>query len=61
MPRYVYVHVRYAHLHNWSAPSSYSNTATFNRFYSESMPYTALAYSYWVSFHDTCQCQDYAH
>ena len=25
------------------------------------MPYIALAYSYWVSFHDAYQCQGHAH
>ena len=27
--------------------------AAFNECYSQIMAYTALAYSYWVSFHDT--------
>ena len=33
----------------------------YNRFYSELIPYTVLAYSYWVSFHDAYQCQGHAH
>ena len=34
---------------------------TFNDCYSELMPYTALAYSYWVSFHEAYQCQGHVH
>ena len=61
MPWYAYVHLRNTHLYNWSTLSSYSRTATFNRFYSELMPYTVLTYCYWVSFHDAYQCQGHAH
>ena len=36
--------------------SCYLSTTVFNDYYSESMAYIALAYSYWVSFHDIYQC-----
>ena len=60
-PQYVYIHVCYTHLYNWSALSCYSTTAAFNDCYSELKVYTVLAYSYWVSFHDAYHCQGHAH
>ena len=36
------------------------STATFNECYSELMAYTALAFSYWISFHEAYQCKGYA-
>ena len=45
------------HPYNWSAPSCYSSTAAFNNFYSELMPYTALANCYGVSAYDAYQFQ----
>ena len=36
-------------------------TAAFNDCYSELMPYTAIAYSYWVSIHNVYQCQGHIH
>ena len=33
----------------------------FNNRYSELAPYTTLANSYWVSFHEAYQCQGHAH
>ena len=44
-----------------SAPSCYSSTAALNDCYSELTPYTALANSYLVSFHDAYQCQGHTH
>ena len=32
-----------------------------NDCYSHLTAYTALAYSYWVIFHNAYQCQDHAH
>ena len=38
----------------------YLSIAAFNDCYSELMPYTALANTYWISFHDMYQCQGQA-
>ena len=57
----MYVHLRHTHPYNLSAPSCYSTTAVFNNYYSELMPYTAIANSYEVSIYDTYQFQDHAH
>ena len=57
MSRYAYVHVRHTHPYNLSALSFYLSTATFNYFYSESMPYTVLANSYGVSVYKVYQLQ----
>ena len=40
----------------YGTPYCYLSTTALNDYYSESMPYTALAYSYWVSTHDAYQC-----
>ena len=61
MAQYTYVHVRHTHSYNLSAPSCYLSTAVFIDCYSELMPYTALAYLYWVSFHNVYQCQGHIH
>ena len=62
MPQYAYVHcICYTHPYNWSVPSCYSSTAAFNDCYSELMPYTALANSYWVSVYDAYQHQGHTH
>ena len=39
-------------LFNLSAAFCYLSTAVFNNCYSELMPYTAVANSYWASFHN---------
>ena len=36
-------------------------TAVLNDCYNELMAYTALAYSYWASFHDMYGCLHYTH
>ena len=59
MARYAYVNHTY--LYNWSAPPYYITTAVLNDCYSEVMAYTALAYSYWASFHDAYECLRHAH
>ena len=41
--------------------SYYSSTAAFNNCYSELTPYTMVANSYCVIFHDAYQCQGHAH
>ena len=46
------VYVNYTHLYNWSPPPCYLTTDVLNDCYSEVMAYTALAYSYWASFHN---------
>ena len=61
MARYAYVHVNHAYLYNPSAPSCYFTTAVLNDCYSELTAYTAIAYSYWASFHDTYICLRHAH
>ena len=57
----MYIHVCHTHLYNWYARSSYSSTAAFNNCYNELTAYTVLAHSYWVSFHNACQCQGHTH
>ena len=52
MAWYAYVYINHAYLYNWSGPSCYLTTAVLNDCYSEATAYTALAYSYWDSFHD---------
>ena len=61
MARYAYVHVNHAYLYNPSATSCYFTTAVLNDCYSELTAYTALAYSYWASFHDAYICLRHAH
>ena len=61
MPQYAYIHIHHTHPYSYRALSCYLNTAAFNDCYSELMPYTALANSYWVSFYDAYQCQGQAH
>ena len=39
----------------------YRCTVPLNDCYSEVMAYTALAYSYWASFHDAHRCLCYTH
>ena len=46
-------------LHMW--PLVYLTTAALNDCYSEVTAYTALAYSYWGSFHDAYGCLCHAH
>ena len=52
MARYMYIYVNHAYLYNWSALSCHLTTGVLNDCYSEVMVYTALAYSYWDSFHN---------
>ena len=40
---------------------TYFTKAALNDCYSEVTAYTALAYSYWASFHDTYGCLHHAH
>ena len=61
MARYAYIYVNHTHLNNCSAPSCYFTTAVLNDCYSEVMAYTALAYSYWASFHNEYICLRNAH
>ena len=56
-PWYKYVYVHHTQLYNCSVPYCYSSTATLNECCSELMPYTVLAYCYWVSLHNANQCQ----
>ena len=42
MLQYVYIHIHYTHLYNWSSPSFYSSTAAYNNCYNELMCYTML-------------------
>ena len=44
-----------------SPPPCYLTTAVLNGCYSEVTAYTVLAYSYWVSFHDSYGCLHHAH
>ena len=39
----------------------YSCLSTFNDCYRELMPYSVLAFSYWVTFQDAYQCQGHTH
>ena len=52
---------RFALYGNLNASSCYFTTAVLNDCYNEAMAYTALAYSYWASFHDTYICLHHAH
>ena len=61
MAQYAYVHVNHTHLDNRSAPSCYFTKAVLNECYSEVMAYTALAYSYWASYHDSYICLRHTH
>ena len=61
MSRYTYVHVHHTHPYNLSAPSCYSSAAIFNDYYSELIPYTAIANSYGVSVYDVYQFQGHTH
>ena len=51
MAQYAYVYINHTHLYNWSPSPCYLTIAVLNDCYSEVMAYTALACSYWVSFH----------
>ena len=53
-------YVNHTHLDNLSTPSCYFTTAVLNDCYSEVTAYTALAYSYWASFHDVYICLRHA-
>ena len=44
-----------------SGMDSLVTLAAYNDCYSELMSYTALAYTYWVSFHNVYQCQGHTH
>ena len=57
----MYIHVCHTHPYNWSFPSYYSSTATFNHYYSELTPYTVLANSYGVSVYDAYQFQGHTY
>ena len=61
MARYTCIYVNHTHLDNCSALSCYFTTTVLNDCYSEVTAYTALAYSYWASFHDTYICLCHAH
>ena len=56
MARYAYVYVNHTHIYNYSPLRYYLTTAVLNDCYSEVTAYTALAYSYWASFHDAYGC-----
>ena len=40
---------------------TYVTIAVLNDCYSEVTAYTALTYSYWAGFHNTCGCLSHAH
>ena len=61
MARYTYVYVNHTHLYNRSPPPFYLTTAVLNDCYGEVTAYTALAYSYWASFHNMYGCLRHAH
>ena len=61
MAQYTYVYVNHTHFYNLSPLPYYLTTAVLNDYYSEVMAYTAPAYSYWASFHDTYKCLRHAH
>ena len=44
-----------------TSPLCYFTTTVLNDCYSEVTAYTALAYSYWASFHDTYICLHHGH
>ena len=52
MAQSAYVYVNHTHLYNCSPPPYYLITAVLNDCYSEVPAYTAVAYSYWASFHN---------
>ena len=58
MARYTYVYINHTHLYNCTCnpPPYYLTTAVLNDCYSEVTAYTALAYSYWASFHNAYGC-----
>ena len=61
MAQYAYVQVHQTNPYNWSAPSCYLSTTTFDHCYSELMSYTVLANSYGASVYNMYQFQGYAY